>query len=157
MFEDGVPPRFRLRAINGSAATAQASSIETVTPRWTRQLFAMGDKGGFLESRDPCCRRCCRIAAFDRRPAVNRPGIPTPIGELSYCRAVEGCLLEVYYHRPLAHDSRRRNQSFSGMTVLGVRRGKAALSSGCKPHPATAPAGSNRSSHGGNEVAEAFD
>jgi hypothetical protein len=41
-------------------------------------------------------------------------------------------------------------------TVLGVRRGKAALSSGCKPHPATAPAGSNRSSHGGNEVAEAL-
>ena len=39
----------------------------------------------------------------------------------------------------------------------GVRRDKAALSSGCKPHPATAPAGSNRSSHGGNEVAEAFD
>ena len=38
----------------------------------------------------------------------------------------------------------------------GVRREKAALSSGCKSHPATAPAGSNRSSHGGNEVAEAF-
>jgi hypothetical protein len=43
------------------------------------------------------------------------------------------------------------------MTANGVRRAKAALSSGCKPHPATAPAGSNRSSHGGNEVAEAFD
>jgi hypothetical protein len=42
----------------------------------------------------------------------------------------------------------------SQMTVPGVRREKAALSSGCKPHPATAPAGSNRSSHGGNEVAE---
>jgi haloalkane dehalogenase len=42
-------------------------------------------------------------------------------------------------------------------SVIGVRRDKAALSSGCKPHPATAPAGSNRSSHGGNEVAEAFD
>ena len=40
--------------------------------------------------------------------------------------------------------------------ALGVRREKAALSSGCKPHPATAPAGSNRSSHGGNEMAEAF-
>jgi hypothetical protein len=38
-----------------------------------------------------------------------------------------------------------------------VRRGKAAFFSGCKSHPATiAPAGSNRSSHGGNEVAEAF-
>ena len=43
------------------------------------------------------------------------------------------------------------------VSVLGVRRDKAALSSGCEPHPATAPAGSNRSSHGGNEVAEAFD
>src|SRR5712675_1336161 len=35
------------------------------------------------------------------------------------------------------------------MTAVGVRRAKAALSSGCKPHLTTAPAGSNRSSHGG--------
>jgi uncharacterized membrane protein YccC len=42
-------------------------------------------------------------------------------------------------------------------SVTGVRREKAALSSGWKSHPATAPAGSNRGSHGGNEVAEAFD
>jgi hypothetical protein len=43
------------------------------------------------------------------------------------------------------------------MSAVGVRRDKAALSSGCESHPANAPAGSNRSSHGGNEVAEAFD
>jgi len=43
-----------------------------------------------------------------------------------------------------------------GATALPVRRGKAALSSGCKSHPAIAPAGSNRSSHGGDEMAEAF-
>ncbi len=43
------------------------------------------------------------------------------------------------------------------MSASGVRRDKAAFSSGCKPHPATAPAGSNRSSHGGNEVAEASE
>jgi len=36
-----------------------------------------------------------------------------------------------------------------------VRRDKAALSSGCKAHPANAPAGSNRSSQGGDELAEA--
>jgi hypothetical protein len=42
------------------------------------------------------------------------------------------------------------------MSALGVRRDKAALSSGCKSHPATAPAGSNRSSYGGDEIAEAF-
>ena len=47
---------------------------------------------------------------------------------------------------------RHRTHEFA----VGVRRDKAALSSGCKPHPATAPAGSSRSSHGGNEVAEAF-
>ena len=42
------------------------------------------------------------------------------------------------------------------MSESGVRRDKAALSSGCKSHPATAPAGSNRSSYGGDEIAEAF-
>jgi len=43
------------------------------------------------------------------------------------------------------------------LSEMGVRRVKAALSSGCKPYPATVPAGSNRSSHGDNEVAEALD
>jgi hypothetical protein len=33
------------------------------------------------------------------------------------------------------------------VTGLGVRRDKAALSSGCKSHPANAPAGSSRSIH----------
>ena len=42
------------------------------------------------------------------------------------------------------------------MSALGVRRDKAAFSSGCKSHPAIiAPAGSNRSNCGGNEVVEA--
>ena len=42
-------------------------------------------------------------------------------------------------------------------SALGVRRAKAAFFSGCKSHPATiAPAGSSRSSHGGDEMAEAF-
>jgi cation diffusion facilitator family transporter len=52
VFEDGVPPRFRLRAATGFALMAQASSIETLRPDGTRQLFAMQDKGGFLESCD---------------------------------------------------------------------------------------------------------
>ena len=52
VFEDGVPPRFRLRAATGPVLMAQASSIETLRPDATRQLFAMQDKGGFLESRD---------------------------------------------------------------------------------------------------------
>jgi hypothetical protein len=51
---------------------------------------------------------------------------------------------------------RHRNRSKWAKAAVGVRRAKAALSSGCKPHPAIAPAGSNRSSYGGNEMAEAF-
>ena len=57
---------------------------------------------------------------------------------------------------PSPLSSSRRQAVSSGMSAPGVRRDKAALSSGCKSHPATAPAGSNRSSHGGNEVAEAY-
>jgi cation diffusion facilitator family transporter len=52
VFEDGVPPRFRLRAVGGLALPARASSIETLRPDGTRQLFAMADRGGFLESDD---------------------------------------------------------------------------------------------------------
>jgi cation diffusion facilitator family transporter len=52
VFERGVPPRFRLRAIDGAALAALASSIETVRGDGTRQSFAMQDKGTFLESID---------------------------------------------------------------------------------------------------------
>src|SRR5258707_15246037 len=62
---------------------------------------------------------------------------------------------QLYLRRVTAPEPTRVNEWL--MSVSGVRRAKAPLSSGCKPHPATAPAGSNRSSHGGNEVAAAFD
>jgi cation diffusion facilitator family transporter len=50
--EDGVPPRFRLRSIGGAALAASALSIATLRPDGTRQVFAMADRGGFLESHD---------------------------------------------------------------------------------------------------------
>jgi cation diffusion facilitator family transporter len=50
VFEDGVPPRFRLRAQSGPALAAQTATIETVRPDGTRQVFAMRDCGGYLES-----------------------------------------------------------------------------------------------------------
>jgi cation diffusion facilitator family transporter len=52
VFEDGVPPRFRLRAGSHPVLTAQASWIETVRPDGTRQRFVMQDKGEYLESID---------------------------------------------------------------------------------------------------------
>src|ERR1700723_2310632 len=50
VFEDGAPPRFRLRAQTGPALIAQAVTIETVRPDGARQVFAMRDQGGYVES-----------------------------------------------------------------------------------------------------------
>ena len=50
VFEDGAPPRFRLRAETGPALTAEAASVETVRSDGTRHLFLMKDQGGYLES-----------------------------------------------------------------------------------------------------------
>jgi cation diffusion facilitator family transporter len=50
VFEDGVPPRFRLRAETGPALPGQGTSVETVRPDGTRQLFTMREQGRYLES-----------------------------------------------------------------------------------------------------------
>jgi cation diffusion facilitator family transporter len=52
IFEDGVPPRFRLRAELSPALLASAASVETVRPDGARQVFAFADRSGFLESID---------------------------------------------------------------------------------------------------------
>ncbi len=52
VFEDGVPPRFRLRAVAGPALSASGASVETVRPDGARQAFALVDRGPFLESVD---------------------------------------------------------------------------------------------------------
>ncbi|HEY8288681.1 MAG TPA: CDF family Co(II)/Ni(II) efflux transporter DmeF, partial [Acetobacteraceae bacterium] len=52
VFEDGVPPRFRLRTESGSALIAADCSIETVRPDGARQVFAMAARDGYLESVD---------------------------------------------------------------------------------------------------------
>jgi cation diffusion facilitator family transporter len=52
VFEDGVPPRFRIYAASGPALSAAAISIETVRPDGARQLFRFADKGDYLESID---------------------------------------------------------------------------------------------------------
>jgi cation diffusion facilitator family transporter len=52
IFEDGVPPRFRLRADASAALNAAAASVETVRADGTRQVFALAERGGLLESVD---------------------------------------------------------------------------------------------------------
>src|SRR4051812_24009363 len=52
VFEDGVPPRWRLRSERGALPTADAVTLETLRPEGTRQTFALVRKGDFLESVD---------------------------------------------------------------------------------------------------------
>jgi cation diffusion facilitator family transporter len=52
VFEDGVPPRFRLHAEAGPALAAESVVIETVRPDGTRQTFLTVDRGDCLESVD---------------------------------------------------------------------------------------------------------
>jgi cation diffusion facilitator family transporter len=51
IFEDGVPPRFRLSRA-GEDLAADDLAIETVRPDGARQRFAMAPRGGYLESVD---------------------------------------------------------------------------------------------------------
>ncbi|HTQ71536.1 MAG TPA: CDF family Co(II)/Ni(II) efflux transporter DmeF [Acidocella sp.] len=52
VFEDGVPPRFRLRATAGLEIPADAAMIETVRPDGARQSFGFAARDGYLESID---------------------------------------------------------------------------------------------------------
>jgi cation diffusion facilitator family transporter len=51
IFEDGVPPRFRL-LFSGQGPTADGVTIETERPEGARQVFAMIARDGYLESID---------------------------------------------------------------------------------------------------------
>jgi cation diffusion facilitator family transporter len=52
VFEDNVPPRFRVSADAGAWPEASELTIETTRPDGSRQLFAFEDRGDYLESRD---------------------------------------------------------------------------------------------------------
>jgi cation diffusion facilitator family transporter len=52
VFEDHVPPRFRVSADSGVLLEAADVTIETVRPDGSRQLFTFEDRGAYLESRD---------------------------------------------------------------------------------------------------------
>jgi cation diffusion facilitator family transporter len=52
VFEDNVPPRFRVRTDAGTLPGAAELTIETTRPDGSRQSFAFVDRGMYLESRD---------------------------------------------------------------------------------------------------------
>jgi hypothetical protein len=98
-------------------------------------------------------RRSAELGNPDRRLNVTRSDNfkPTVLGEIHAAGDRSG-----YLHFPIHRSGsviewRTRTGARS---APGVRREKAARR--CKSHAATAPAGSKRSSHGGDELAEGF-
>ena len=53
IFEDGVPPRWRLLSVDGAHLHAKDMRVETERPDGTRQRFTFADKGAYLESVEP--------------------------------------------------------------------------------------------------------
>jgi cation diffusion facilitator family transporter len=51
VFEDNVPPRFRIRAELGALPAASELTIETIRPDGSRQHFSFEECDGYLESR----------------------------------------------------------------------------------------------------------
>src|SRR3546814_7192686 len=52
IFEDGVPPRWRVRSEYAHAWAAEDIALVTERPDGARQVFTFADRGGFLESLD---------------------------------------------------------------------------------------------------------
>ena len=52
IFEDGVPPRFRVRRVDGAPLLASDLSVETIRPDGARQTFRFADCGGYAQSID---------------------------------------------------------------------------------------------------------
>ncbi len=50
IFEDGVPPRWRIQAESGALPRAEEVLLETLRPDGSRQSFTLVSKQGFLES-----------------------------------------------------------------------------------------------------------
>jgi len=52
IFEDKLPPRFRVRADSGALPTASDFGIETIRPNGSRKLFSFEASDGYLQSRE---------------------------------------------------------------------------------------------------------
>ncbi|MFC7611394.1 nickel/cobalt efflux transporter [Teichococcus aestuarii] len=50
VFEDGIPPRWRLRSERGPHWLAEDVTVETLRPNGQRERFGFVDRGGYLES-----------------------------------------------------------------------------------------------------------
>src|ERR1700730_4643460 len=117
---------------------------------WLLDDNDLGSRLRALEVRGIRAPRCGRTAGGPRK-ITSRSGP----GELVTCPFVRGIpWIFFLISAPLGPRACGPHETQCPFSTCAVTRRR--FSSGCKPHPATAPAGSDRSRHGGDEVSEAF-
>src|SRR2546427_9131105 len=90
----------------------------------------VGSIGPFALIKETHCRRGCKIgehASYQSRLSMN--ALCKPVGTFD-------CILKCEKPVDLPVQAPTKYELVTAMSPMGVRRDKAALSSGCKPHPA---------------------
>ena len=77
IFENGAPPRFRLHRDTDATISASVASIETLRPDGARQVFALVDRGDYLESVD----EVPEPHAFEAEVRIGRESYPVSFEE----------------------------------------------------------------------------
>jgi nickel/cobalt exporter len=136
VFEDGVPPVFRLRAPAGEALPGVASvAVETIRPDGARQVFAFASKDGFFESREPIPEP----HAFDVVLTLTTDGVPhTALAEFredEHHQHAHGDGHEYQDAHELEHAEDIR-QRFSGRAVTTTQIVLFGVTGGLTPCPA---------------------
>ncbi|MGY2048011.1 nickel/cobalt efflux transporter [Methylobacterium sp. JK268] len=132
VFEEGVPPRWRLGAETGVLPPAEAVTVETVRPDGTRHLFGFARRGAVLESLDVIPEP----HAFTARLALRHPdGVETH--EVAFAEHGHASLdlgdADDAHARAHAEDIRRR---FAGRRVTTGQIVLFGLTGGLIPCPA---------------------
>ena len=132
LFEDGVPPRWRLRAVNGPLPGPDAVTVETTRQDGTRHSFRFVPHDDCLESLD----KIPEPHAFTARVSIHGPAGPEvhviPFEEHDHGRQNLGDE-DGAHARAHAEDIRRR---FKGRTVTTGRIVLFGLTGGLIPCPA---------------------
>ena len=132
VFEDGVPPRWRLRFDKGERFAANEVFIETVRPGRVRQVFQMADRGDYLESVDEIPEPHAFSATLNLGHGGHLHSFPMEFTEHDHGHMDLGDEDDAHA-RAHAEDIRRR---FSGRTVTTGQIVMFGLTGGLIPCPA---------------------
>lgn len=136
VFEDGVPPRWRIRFESGHGWAAKDVTVVTERPDGSRQAFAFIDKGGFLESAEEIPEPHEFMARISLGHSGHTHDYDVPFVEHNHSHGLQVGEVDEYmdaHERAHANDINRRFQNSNVTTGQIVMFG---LTGGLVPCPA---------------------